>query len=111
MHRPPRAILVGNWRTEQRHHAIAGVLVDRALKPVHLGRDPLEAVVDDLVYLLGVEPLSHGRETREVGKEHGHLAALPFEGTAGGEDLLRQVPGCVALGHPRTRSDGLRRRG
>jgi hypothetical protein len=110
MHCPSRAVLVGDGRAEQGHHAIAGVLVDRALEPVHLGRDALEAAVDDLVHLVRVEPLGHGREAREVGEEDGDLAALPFEGAAGGEDLLGQVPGRVALGHPRTRSEGLRRR-
>jgi hypothetical protein len=97
MHRPPWAVLMGDRRPEQGHDAIAGVLVDRALEPVHLGGDPLEAAVDNLVHDLRIELLGERGEVRHVGEQHGDLAALPFEGAAGGEDLLGQMPGRVAL--------------
>src|SRR5262245_16392822 len=104
MNRAPRAVLMGDRRPEQRHHAIAGVLVDGALKPVHLGGDALEAAVDDLVHLFRVELLGNGRETREVGEKDRNLATLAFEGAAGGEDLLGQV-----LRGVRVRDWGLKR--
>jgi hypothetical protein len=42
-----RVVFVGYGRSEERHDAVAGVLVDRALEPVYaLGQDFEEAVQD-----------------------------------------------------------------
>jgi hypothetical protein len=104
-----RPVLVGDRRAEESHHPVARVLVHRPLEAVHLGRDHLEAPVDDLVDLLGFEPLGQAREAREVGEEHGHQAALALQAGAGPEDLvgkmLRRVAagrhaGCDRLGWP-----------
>ena len=40
---PARAIFMGNGGAEQRHHAIASVLVDGALEAVHLARVRVES--------------------------------------------------------------------
>ena len=76
---PPRAVLVRDGRAEERHHAVARVLVDGALEAVDLGGDPLEAPVHDRVHVLGVELLGEAREPGDVGEEHGDLAALALE--------------------------------
>src|SRR5262245_60087773 len=97
MHGPPRAALMRDRRSEQSHDTITGVLVNRALEAVHLCRDMLEAAIDDLVHDLRVELFSECGEVGHVGEQHGDLAALPFERTAGGQNLLHQVTWCVAL--------------
>ena len=53
---------------EQGHHAVARVLVDRAVEAVYFRRDALEAAVDDLVHDLGVELLGEGGEASYVGE-------------------------------------------
>jgi hypothetical protein len=67
----PRAVLVSDGRAKERHHPVAGVLVDRALKPVDLGRDQLEASVHDAVHVLGIQLLGERGEARDVGEEDG----------------------------------------
>ena len=111
-----RAVLVRDGCPEQRHHAVARVLVDRALEPVDLGGDRLEAALDDPVHLLGVEALGERGEPSEIGEEHGHLTPFTPECRAGLEDLLGQVLGGVG-GQPRRetgpcrQADGRRGRG
>ena len=83
---------------EQGHDPVARVLVDRALETVHLGGDPLEAAIDEVVHDLGVELLGQRGEARHVSKEHRHLFALAFQGTAGGEDFLGQIGWGVSEG-------------
>ena len=78
--RAPRAVLVSDGRAEERHHTVAGVLVDRPLEPVDLGRDQLEASVHDSVHILGIQLLGERGEARDVGEEDGYLTALPLEG-------------------------------
>jgi hypothetical protein len=88
----PRRVFVRDGRAEQRHHAVAGVLIDRALEAMHLGRDQVETTIDDRVNVLGIAPLGERAEAREVGEEHGHLPPLAFEGGARLENLVREVP-------------------
>ena len=95
VHRPAWTIFVRERRAEQGHDPVAGVLVDRALEAVHLGRDALEAAVDDVVYHFGVELLGERSETRHVGEQDGDLLTLAFEGAARREDLLGQVSRCI----------------
>ena len=45
--------------------------------------------------LLGVQLLGEGGEVGHIGEEDGDDLALPFEGGAGGEDLVGQVLGGV----------------
>src|SRR5262249_36392188 len=87
--------------------AVAGVLVDRALEPVHLRRDHLEAVVDDAMHFLGVQLLGQRGESGDVAEEYGDLTSLSFERRARSEDLGRQ--GLRRVGASRRRA--ARRRG
>jgi hypothetical protein len=57
-----RAVLVGDGRAEERHHSVAGVLVDRALESVDFRGDRFEATVHDLMNVLGVPTLGEARE-------------------------------------------------
>ena len=50
---------------------------------------------------LGIEAFGESHGIDQVGEEHAHLLALAFEGAAGGEDLLRQVPRRVGACVPR----------
>ena len=45
-----------------------------------------------------VEIADQLRGAFEVGKQHGDLFALAFQGTSGGEDLLDQIGGVYASG-------------
>src|SRR5437016_5363454 len=84
-------VLVRDRRPEERHDAVAGVLVHRALEAVHALGQQLEEAVDDPVPLLGIELLGELHRALHVGEEHGHLLALAFERAAGAEYLLGQV--------------------
>ena len=116
MHGAARAVLVGDGRSEERHHAVTGVLVDRALESVDFGRDRLEAPIHDLMDVLGVPTLGEAREAGDVGEQHRDLAALALDRGSGLEDLLRQVLGRVrgdrarGLGRRSRRRCGLSRR-
>jgi hypothetical protein len=48
--------------------------------------------------LFGVEVTDQLCGALEVGKQHGDLLALPFQGTAGGQDFLREIGGRVGEG-------------
>src|SRR5947199_7127302 len=92
--RPARAlgvVLVRDRRPEERHDAVAGVLVYRALEAVHALGQQLEEAVDDPVPLLGIELLRQLHRALHVGEEHGHLLALAFERAACTEDLLGEM--------------------
>jgi hypothetical protein len=86
-------VLVRDGRTEERHDAVAGVLVDGPLKAMHSFREDREETVHDLVPLFGIYLLGQIHRALHVGEEHGHLLALAFEGAAGGEDLRGEVGG------------------
>jgi hypothetical protein len=107
--RAPRAVLVSDGRAKERHHAVAGVLVDRALEPVDLGRDQLEASVNDAVHVLGVQLLGESGEARDVGEEDGNLTALALEGGPRPEDLVGEMPRGVGDHRTPVRERGGRR--
>jgi hypothetical protein len=98
MHRSLSMILVGDRSPEEGHDAIAEELVDGAFVPVDLGQDQVEGPGHQPMHLLGIEPLRERREARDVGEEHGDLLALSFQRASGGQDLVREVLGSVALG-------------
>ena len=92
--RPARAlgvVLVRDRRPEERHDAVAGVLVHRALEAVHALGQQLEEAVHDPVPLFGIELLRQLHRALHVGEEHRHLLALAFERVACAEDLLGEV--------------------
>ena len=93
-----RVVLVRDRRAEQRHDAVAGVLVHRPLEAVHaLGEDGEEAV-EDRVPLFGIELLGQLHRALDVGEQYGDLLALAFEGTATAENLFRQMAGRIGAG-------------
>jgi hypothetical protein len=93
-------VFVRDRRAEERHDAVAEVLVHRALEAVHaLGQDREEAV-EDLVPDLGVHLLGQLHRALHVGEEHGHLLALAFEGGLRLQDLVGQVLRGVVAGRP-----------
>src|SRR5438105_2106996 len=95
VYRPAWTIFVGERCAEQGHDPVARVLIDRPLEAVHLRRNMLEAAIDEVVHVLGIELLGEGGETRHIGEQYRDLFAFPFQGTAGGEDFLGQVLGRV----------------
>src|SRR5205823_14765288 len=86
-----RMILMRDRRAKKGHDAVAGVLVDRAFEAVHALSEELEEAVHDLVPLFGIDLRGEIHGALHVREEDRHLLALPFEGAAGGEDLLGEV--------------------
>src|SRR5262249_31902319 len=77
------------------HQAIPQVLVHRPLVAVYcLSHEP-QHLVHHLVHHLGVHLLCQLRGVSHISKQYRHLLALPFQGTARGENLLSQVPGGI----------------
>ena len=68
-HGPLGVVLVGDRRTEQGDDGVADDLVDPAAEGVDVGHEPLEAVVDQVLHLLGVAGLGQRREADEVGEQ------------------------------------------
>jgi hypothetical protein len=97
---PLGVVLVGDRRAEQRHDAVARVLVDGALEAVHALRKDLEEAVQHPVPLLGIECTRQLHGALHVREEHAHLLALALQGAARREDLLREVPRRVVAGLP-----------
>ena len=103
-------VLVRDRCAEERHDAVARVLVDRSLEAVHVVREDLEEAVEDAVPRLRVELLGELHRTLHIREEHGHLLTFALECAAAGQDPLRQVlwgvGGEVALGCCGLRRDG-----
>ena len=84
-------VLVGDRGAEERHDAVAGVLVDRPLVAVDaVGEDPEEAIEEPMPFL-GIDALGELHRARHVGEEDGDRLALALERALGGEDLLDEV--------------------
>ena len=75
-----RVVLVRDRRAEQRHDAVAGELVDRALEAMHAVGEDREEAIEDLVPLFGIELLGELHRALHVGEQHGDLLAFAFEG-------------------------------
>ena len=73
-------VLVRDRRAEERHDAVAGELVDRALEAVHAVGEDREEAVHDLVPLFGIDLLGELHRALHVGEQHRDLLALAFEG-------------------------------
>ena len=74
--RPLRVVFVRRGRAEQRQDRVADDLVDRAPERRHVGHEPLEALVDQMLDLFGVGGLAHRGEPDQVGEQHRDDAAL-----------------------------------
>ena len=99
--RPHRVVLVGEGRAEQRHDPVAHHLVDGALVPMHRLHHVLEHGVEELARLLGIAVGEQLHRALQVGEEDRDLLALALQGGLGGEDLLGEVLGGVAIGRAR----------
>jgi hypothetical protein len=93
--RPLGMVFMGNRRTEQRHDAVAGVLVHRAFEAVHAFGQDGEETFEDLVPFLGVELFGEFHRTLHVGEQHGDLLALAFQGRARLQNPVGEVFGGV----------------
>jgi hypothetical protein len=99
-------VLVRDRRPEERHDAVAGVLIHRALEAVDAVGEHLKEAVHGAVPLLGIELLGELHRALHVGKQYRHLLALALEGRAGGQDLLDEVTRRVRNGRRRWVSGG-----
>jgi hypothetical protein len=61
-------VFMRDRRAEQRHHAVSGELVDRALEAMHPIGDDLEEILDDAEPLLGIEPFGEVHRAFDIGK-------------------------------------------
>ena len=88
-------VLMRDRRPEQRHDAVAGVLVHRAFEAMHaLGEDREEAL-EDAVPFLGVELFGEHHRALHIGEQHRHLLALALERRARLQDAVGEVLWCV----------------
>ena len=75
-----------------------------------LGQRQLEESLEHLVHRLGAQTLGQLGRVGDVAEQHGDLLSLALERVLGGEDLLGQMPGRVALRRREPRGIFLRRR-
>ena len=99
-HGAPRRVLERDRRAEDRHDAVAGELVHRALVAMDLVEQQREAAVHHRVQLLRTEALGDRRRIDQIGEEHGHVLALALERRARAQDALGEVLRCVGGGAP-----------
>jgi hypothetical protein len=88
---PHRMVLMRQGRTKQRHDAITHDLVHGAFVAMHGVHHALQHRIEELAGLLRVTVRQQLHRAFQIGKEHGHLLALAFQGAAGGEDFLREI--------------------
>ena len=93
---------------KQRHDAIAHDLVDGPLIAMHGCHHALQDGIEELPGLFRIAVRQQFHRALEVGKQHGDLLPFAFEGTARGEDFLREVrrsvgEACRREGGPRGR--------
>src|SRR5262249_22501637 len=99
-------ILVGDRSAEERHDAVAGVLVDRPFVTVDAVRQDPEEAIEEAMPFLEIHALSELHRARDVGEEDGDQLALALERALLGEDLLDEVTRRVGA---RLEGDGGRR--
>src|SRR5215510_13394624 len=102
-------VFMGDGGAEQRHDAVAHDLVDRPLVAVHRCHHAFQHGIEELPGLLGITVSQQFHRALQVRKQHRDLLALAFQGTAGEQDLLREIHGRVGEGclldGPRQRCD------
>ncbi len=84
-------VLVSDGSPEERHHAVSGELVDRALESVDACGENLEDAIENAMPVFGVDAVGEAHRIDHIDKEDAHLLALPFESATRGEDLLGEV--------------------
>ncbi len=95
--RPVGVILVGDGRSEQRHDPVTEELIDGPLVTVDGAENDLERPIHDRVNFLGVHPLRHRGEARDVREHDGDALSLALQGRLRSEDLLGEVLGSVGV--------------
>ncbi len=93
-------VLVRDRCAEERHDAVAEVLVDGALEAVHAVTQDLEEALEQAVPLLGIELIRQLHRSLHVGEQDCDLLALAFERALRPQDLVGQVLGRVAARDP-----------
>ena len=96
--RPLGMVFVRDRRAEQRHDAVARVLVHRSLEAVDTFGQDREEALQDRVPDLGVQPLRQIHRALHVREQHRDLLALPLESGPRLEDLVGEVLGGVGAG-------------
>src|SRR5438874_10673681 len=85
-------ILVGDRRAEERHDAVAGVLVDGPLVSVNAARKDPEQAIEQAMPFLGIDALRELHRAHDVGEEDGDQLALAPERALGRKNLLDEMP-------------------
>jgi hypothetical protein len=80
--RPRRVVFMGQGRPKQGHDAIAHNLIDRALVAMHRRHHAFQDGIEELPGLFRVAVGQQFHGAFEIGKQHGDLLALAFQGTA-----------------------------
>src|SRR5262245_55661598 len=93
---PHGVIFMGDRRAEQGHDAVAQHLIHRAFVLMNGCHHALQHRVEELARLFGVAVGQQLYRPLEIGKQHGHLLPLAFEGGLGGEDFLGEIGRRVA---------------
>jgi hypothetical protein len=88
---PHRVIFMRQRRPKQGHNAIAHDLVDGAFIAMHGSHHALQHGIEELPRLFRVAIGEEFHRALEIRKQHRDLLTLPFERTAGGQDLLGQM--------------------
>ena len=91
-------VFVRDGRAEQRHDAVAGVLVDRALVAVHGVAEQREAAVENVMPMLVVNRFRRGGGAAQIGKQYGDGLAFPLQRAARGQHLVGEMAWCVVPG-------------
>ena len=94
-------ILVGDWRAEHRHQAVAHQPRDGPLVAVDGIHHQLHHAVQQLLRLFGVAVADQLGGANDVREEDGDLLALTDQALAGGQDALGEVGRGVARGRRR----------
>lgn len=87
-----RVVLVGDRGAEERHDAIAGVLIDGALVSVNAVRQDPEQAIEQAMPFFGIEAFRQLHRAHDVGEQDGDQLALAAERALRGEDLLDEMP-------------------
>jgi hypothetical protein len=90
-----RVVLMRQRCPEQGHNAITHDLIHRAFIAMDRRHHPCQHRIKQLPGVLGIAVGKEFHRPFEIGKEHGHLLALPFQGAPRGENLLGQIGGGV----------------
>src|SRR3984893_12546283 len=95
---PHRVVVVGQWRSEERHYPAPRQLVDRTLVAMDRLHHVIENRVEELVSLLGVAVREQLHRTLHVGEEDRDLLALALKCGPRRQDALRQMLGGIGNG-------------